>query len=147
MLNSEQIQSMLNEIPLFAGCSAATLSDIAKIAIERDASKGETIYEADSQALDMFVLVRGLVSFKTASGVGHLHVETLMKRHMIFGWAALIPEHPSRLGSATCLEDCKLLSINGDALMEILGRHPQSGFLVMKRLCSMIASTFIDKKR
>lgn len=146
MLDSVEIQEMLNEIPLFAGCSAEALAEVARIVKERDCKRGEMIYDAGSQALDMFVLVRGLVSFTTGSGVGHLHIETLMKRHMIFGWAALVPEHPRRLGSAKCLEDSKLLSINGDALLEVLGRHPLAGFLVMKRLCSMIASTFIDKR-
>ncbi|MEQ1713847.1 MAG: cyclic nucleotide-binding domain-containing protein [Hyphomicrobium sp.] len=145
MLDQVQIKEMLNEIPLFAGCSPEALAGIARIVVERDGKRGESIYEAGDQALDMYVLVKGLVSFTTKSGVGHLHVETLMKRHMIFGWAALVPEHPKRLGNAKCLENCKLLSINGDALLEVLGRHPQSGFVVMTRLCSMIASTFIEK--
>lgn len=145
MLATDSVQKLLNEIPLFAGCSNETLEGIAKIAQERDCSKDEVIYEAGGEALDFFVLLRGIVSFRTASGVGHLHVETLMKRHMIFGWASLIPEHPRRLGSAICLEESKLLVINGDLVMEILARDAQSGFLVMKRLCSMIASTFIDK--
>jgi CRP-like cAMP-binding protein len=146
MLELYQIQNMLNEIPLFAGCSEETLAGIAKIAKERDCKKGEIIYEAGSEALDMFVLWGGLVHFTTNTGVGILNVQTVMKRHMIFGWVAMVPEHPRRLGTATCLEDSKLLSINGDALMDVLGRHPQSGFLVMKRLCSLIASTLIDKR-
>ena len=146
MLDKPQISHVLNEIPLFAGCSNEVLQKIAATASEREYAKGELIYEAGEQALDMFVLMHGIVSFKTPSGVGHLHVETLMKRHMIFGWAALIPEHPRRLGTASCLEGSKLLSINGDDLLEVLGRDPQSGFIVMKRLCSLVASTFIDKR-
>lgn len=147
MLTSDQIQAMLNDIPLFAGCSVETLAALAKIAHERDCEKGEVIYEQGDQALEMFILVNGLVSFKTATGVGHLHVETLMKRHMIFGWAALVPEHPCRLGSAKCMDNSKVLTINGDAAMEILERDPKSGFMVMKRLCTMIASTFIDSPK
>lgn len=145
MLTADQKRDMLHEIPLFAGCSSETLQGIANIAKEQDCGNGEVIYESGSEAVDMYVLLRGLVSFKTAHGTGHLHVETIMKRHMIFGWAALIPEHPRRLGTATCLEDCKLLVINGDLVMEHLAKDPQSGFLVMKRLSSMIASTFIEK--
>ena len=164
MLDRRQISHLLNEIPLFAGCSDDVLEKLAAAATERDLAKGEVIYEAGEQALDMYVLapllhrppvdpldrdhsvlLHGLVSFKTASGVGHLHVETLMKRHMIFGWAALVPEHPRRLGSATCMETSTVLVMNGDRIMEILTEHPKAGFLVMKRLCSMIASTFIEK--
>ena len=145
MLATDDIQHMLDEIPLFAGCSPEALSEIARIAEERDCKKGEVIYEDGSEALETYVLVKGMVSFTTSHGTGHLNVQSLMKRHMIFGWAALVPEHPRRLGSAKCLEDCKLLAIDGDALLDILGRHPKSGFLVMKRLTSLIASTFVEK--
>ncbi|MCB1506183.1 MAG: cyclic nucleotide-binding domain-containing protein [Hyphomicrobiaceae bacterium] len=146
MLELSQINEILNETPLFAGCAPASLAAIAQAAKVRDYAKGEVIYNAGDQALEMYVLILGLVSFKTKSGEGHLHVETLMKRHMVFGWAALIPEHPRRLGSATCMDASKVLTINGDTIMAILAEHPQSGFVVMKRLCSMIASTFTDKK-
>ncbi len=145
MLATDDIQHMLNEIPLFAGSSPEALSEIARIAEERDCRKGQVVYEDGSEALETYVLVKGMVSFTTSHGTGHLNVQSLMKRHMIFGWAALVPEHPRRLGSAKCLEDSKLLVINGDALLDILGRHPKSGFLVMKRLCSLIASTFVEK--
>ncbi len=146
MENTEEIRRMLNETPLFSGCASATLGAIAELAEKRQAHEGEVIYEAGSEAGDVFVLVKGLVRFKTETSVGHLYNETLMKRYMIFGWAALIPDHPRRLGSATCLEDSELLSMNGDKLLEVLANDPQSGFAVMKRLCSMIAATFIDKR-
>ncbi len=144
MPDKDLSRSMFNEIPLFAGCSPETIDRIMSIAQKRDCARGEIIYEAGTDAVDMFVLVNGLVSFTTGSKVGHLYNENLMKRHMIFGWAALIPEHPRRLGTAKCIEDSKLLVINGDEILEVLKRDPQSGMLVMTRLCSMIASTFIE---
>lgn len=146
MHKTEEVQQMLNEIPLFSGCASTTLDAIAKLAVEIDVPEGEVIYEAGSEAVDMFVLVRGLVRFTTDTSVGHLYNETVMKRYMIFGWAALIPEHPRRIGTASCLEGSKLLSINGDDLLKVLGGDPQSGFIVIKRLYSLIASTFIDKR-
>ncbi len=146
MHKTEEVQQMLNKITLFSGCASTTLDAIAKLAVEINVPEGEVICEAGSETVDMFVLVRGLVRFTTDTSVGHLYNETVMKRYMIFGWAALIPEHPRRLGTASCLERSKLLSINGDDLLEVLGRDPQSGFIVMKRLCSLIASTFIDKR-
>jgi CRP-like cAMP-binding protein len=147
MLDTAQIHDILNEIPLFSGCSDEVLDALAAVAERHEFKKGETIYEAGDQAIDMYVLLHGLVSFKTPRGVGHLFVETLMKRHMIFGWASLVPEHPRRLGSATCMEGSTMLVMNGDRIMEILSSEPQAGFLVMKRLCSMIANTFIDKSK
>ena len=147
MLELTKIQNILNTTPLFSGCSEETLAAIAEITRERDYIQGDVIYEAGDEARDMFVLVRGLVDFTTAKGGGGLlNVQSVMKNYMIFGWAAVVPEHPHRIGTAKCLDDSHLLSINGDALLSLLGQQPQSGFIVMKRLCSLIASTFIEKR-
>lgn len=146
-MKTEEISRILNETTLFAGTAPATLARIGEFAIPRECKAGDIIYESAGQALDMFVLVRGLVSFSMGANVGHANVESVMKRHMIFGWAALIPEHPKRLGTAKCLEPSTLLSINGDQVMELLrDEDPKSGFMIMTRLCSMIANSFIETR-
>ncbi|MGD9783136.1 MAG: cyclic nucleotide-binding domain-containing protein [Hyphomicrobiaceae bacterium] len=145
MTQDPRVRDLLNEIPLFAGCSPEVLAGIAVTAKARDCAKGEVIYNSGEQAREMFILLNGLVSFTTPTGVGLLHVERLMKRHMIFGWAALVPEHPQRLGTARCLEASRLIELDGDKVMEVLAATPASGFLVMTRLCSMIANTFMTK--
>lgn len=143
-MTNEEISRILNETGLFAGTAAATLERLGEIAEVRECAAGETIYEAGGQALDMYVLVRGLVSFTMGSSVGLANVERAMKRHMIFGWAALVPEQPRRLGTAKCLEASTLLSINGDKVTELLRNDdPKSGLMIMTRLCSMIAHSFI----
>lgn len=146
MLAREEIEKVLNEVPLFAGCQEAVLKEIAAIAQQVAHPKGHLIYDAGDQATEMYVLLQGLVAFKTSRGTGLLNVQPVMKRHMIFGWASLIPEHPRRLGSAKCLEDSQLLSIDGDKLFDILRRNPDAGFVVMTRLSSLIAKTFVDDK-
>ena len=145
MLKTEQVKDMLGHIALFKGCTDRTLSDIAMIATEIDYEKGDVVYEAGDDAVNVYVLVNGIVTFISKTGLGFLNVQRVMERSMIFGWVALVPEHPHRLGRAQCLENSKILSINGDKLLGILEKDTQSGFLVLKRLCSLIASTFVEK--
>ena len=145
MLNTEHVKEMLGHIPLFQGCNDHTLGEIAAIATEIDYEKGQVIYETGDDAANVYVLVNGIVTFINKSGVGFLNVQQIMERSMIFGWVAMVPEHPHRIGSAQCLENSKIFSINGDALLGILERDTHSGFLVMKRLCSLIANTFVPK--
>ena len=145
MLKTEQVKDMLGHIALFKGCTDRTLSDIATIATEIDYEQGDVVYEAGDDAVNVYVLVNGIVTFISNTGLGFLNVQRVMERSMIFGWVALVPEHPHRLGRAQCLENSKILSINGDKLLGILEKDTQSGFLVMKRLCSLIASTFVEK--
>ncbi len=145
MLKTEQVKDMLGHIPLFKGCADHTLAAIALNATEIDYQKGEIIYATGDKADSVYVLVNGIVTFISKSGVGFLNIQRVMEQSMIFGWVALVPEHPLRLGTAQCLENSKILSINGDTLLKILDQDTPSGFLVMKRLCSLIASTFVEK--
>ena len=149
MLNTEQVKETLGHVSLFKGCSDRTLADIAAITTEIDHEKGDVIYEPGDDAANVYVLVNGIVTFINKSGLGFLNnltpIQQVLEHSMIFGWAALVPEYPRRLGSAQCLEDSQILSINGTALLRILEQDTQSGFLVMKRLCSLIASTFVEK--
>jgi hypothetical protein len=43
------------------------------------------------------------------------------------------------------LEECRLLEIEGEALLGILERDPRSGYLVMQRLARMITQSFLEQ--
>ena len=145
MFKTQEVKDILGHTPLFKGCADQTLKNIAVNAREIDFEKGQIVYETGEVADNVYVLVNGVVTFITKTSQGILNVQPVMETTMIFGWVALVPEHPHRLGRAQCLENSKVLQINGDLLLGILEKDPQSGFLVMKRLCSLIASTFIGK--
>jgi toluene monooxygenase system ferredoxin subunit len=57
----------------------------------------------------------------------------------VFGWAALLESQPVRIAKATCIERSTLLRINGKRVLNVLEADPASGYLVMKRLSSLIA--------
>ena len=149
MLKAEQVKDTLCHTPLFKGCADQTLADIAMIATEVNYEKGDIIYQTGEDSINVYVLVNGIVTFLNKSSLQFINnltpIQRVFEHSMIFGWAALVPEYPHRLGSAQCLEDSKILSINGAKLLAILERDTQSGFLVMKRLCSLIANTFVEK--
>lgn len=145
MPTQDDFKAMLGTVSFFEGCSENTLTEIAKIATEVDCEKGQIIYEPGDKADNVYILENGIVTFINKSGLEFINVQRVMKESMIFGWVALVPGHPHRLGTAQCLEDSKILSINGEALLGILEQDTKSGFLVMKRLCTLIASTFVEK--
>ena len=145
MLKTEQVKDILGHNSLFKLCNDRTLTDIAMIAVELDLEKGQIIYRPGHDAVNVYVLVEGIVTFINKAGLEFLNVQQVMDRSRVFGWVALVPEHPHRIGTAQCLENSKILSINGEQLLGILDQDTQSGYLVMKSLCSMIASTFDQK--
>jgi CRP-like cAMP-binding protein len=63
-------------------------------------------------------------------------IHTLNKGE-VFGWAPLGPPH-IKTALARCISDCTLISLNGKAMMDILGQDSHMGFLVMKNLSEII---------
>jgi len=55
-----------------------------------------------------------------------------------FGWAALVQDQSLRIATATCLEESTVLLIPGGELLTLLDDDPAAGYLVMRRLASLI---------
>ena len=145
MLGKDEVQGILRRASLFSGCSEATLAELAKIAVESNPEKGQVLYEPGDKAVYVYVLVSGIVTFINKAGLEFLNVQRTMGRSMVFGWIALVPGYPNRIGTAQCLEESKILALNGEAVLRILDADPASGYAVMKGLAQLIASTFVDK--
>ena len=62
-----------------------------------------------------------------------------------FGWFALIPPFVNTL-SATAVEPCKLIALEGPALRELLDQHQDMGYLVMKNVVSLLAGRLAESR-
>ncbi len=60
-------------------------------------------------------------------------------------WAALLGDQPRRIATVIALEDCRLLEIDGEALLRLLKHDPRAGYLVMQRLARMITQSFLEQ--
>ena len=133
---------VLRGAALFEGVSDATIDAIAAACSRREADDGDSVYELGDDAADVYVVVSGRVRF--ALGVGN-RVESagsIMEPGVVFGWAALV-DQPRRVATAVCLEPTTLLVIPGASLLATLAERPQDGYVVMRRLATMIARNFI----
>lgn len=130
--------SALSQTGLFAGVSAATLEAIGALARRRSFGAGEVIYRPGDPADDLCVLESGRVEFAVGHDERTRPAGFSLRVGEIFGWAALLDDQPERLASATCLEPSTVLLIDGRRLLELLAADPATGFLVMKRLASLI---------
>jgi toluene monooxygenase system ferredoxin subunit len=63
----------------------------------------------------------------------------MLRKGEVFGWAALLEQHPRRIARAVCHEDSVLLRLNGEAMLEALEADPTSGLMVMRRLATLVA--------
>jgi len=132
-------QSALNAAELFAGISEATLSAIAALAQKEEREAGSVCYDFGDPADDFYVLESGRVEFLIGRDERLSPAGFMLRKGEVFGWAPLIENHPRRIARATCLEQSTLLRIDGRKTLALLESDPASGYLVMRRLSSLIA--------
>ena len=129
----------LNVGELFAGIPEGTLAQINALARREEYPQGGTLYEVGDPADDFYVLESGRVEFLIGRDERTTPAGFMLRKGEVFGWAALLESQPVRIARATCLESSTLLRINGKQALKVLEADPASGYIVMRRLSSLIA--------
>ena len=138
------ILDILKRTNQFAELSDHTLEAIAGITEQRDFEEGDSIYSLGDDARDIFVVSNGRIRFSLGAGNRAGASGSIMTEGYLFGWAALIDDHPRRVATASCLENSTLLVIDGSKLLGIFGQDTGAGYLFMRGLAGMIANNFMD---
>jgi toluene monooxygenase system ferredoxin subunit len=132
-------QSALIVSELFAGISGETLAAISALAQKEEREAGSICYDFGDPADDFYVLESGRVEFLIGRDERVSPAGFMLRKGEVFGWAPLVENHPRRIARATCLEQSKLLRIDGRKTLALLEADSPSGFVVMRRLASLIA--------
>lgn len=144
-ITKEQIAATLGGTNLFNGLGPETLDRIADICRRRDFLADDILYRSGDEAEDLYVLLSGRVNFMLDAKDDTRRSGSVISSRMVFGWAALIPEHPKRVATAVCIDPSTVLVIRGNELLALLTSAPVAGFEVMQRLAAMIARNFMEQ--
>ena len=132
---------VLSQTRFFGDLSAAQLQKVAALGEPRDCGEGELVYGIGEPALDMYVLVRGMVRMAVGYGGRNASAGDVLRRGDVFGWAALTPHCNRRVATASCLTPCTFLSINGERLIELMEQDHTLGYRMMTQLSGLITGT------
>jgi len=136
---------ILRATAILSGVSDATIGDIAAVAKPRTVEEGETFYSVGDPARSAYVVGAGRLRFILGGDGRPAAQGTIIRAGDILGWAALLGDQPRRIATVIALETCRLLDINGEALLRILDQDPRAGYLVMQRLAKMITQSFLEQ--
>jgi toluene monooxygenase system ferredoxin subunit len=131
--------SALKAVDMLKDVSAASLERLEALARREQLSAGAVIYEVDDPADDLYVLESGRVEFTIGRDDRTRLAGFMLRKGEVFGWAALLEQHPRRIARAVCHEDSVLLRLNGEAMLDALEADPTSGLMVMRRLATLVA--------
>ncbi|MBC2759842.1 Rieske 2Fe-2S domain-containing protein [Thiobacillus sp.] len=102
--------SALKAAQLFMDISGDTLQQLDLLARREKYETGSTLYNIGDPTDDLYILESGRVEFLIGRDVA----------------------------KATCLEDSVLLRLNGEETLKVLESDPASGYLVMRKLSTLI---------
>lgn len=131
--------SALRAAPLFKGIEDRTLRALESVARRESFDGPATVYDIGDPADDIYVLESGRVEFLVGREDRTSLAGFMLRRGEVFGWAALLEDHPRRIARAACIEPSVLLRIDGARALELLEADPASGLRVMRQLSQLIA--------
>lgn len=131
-------QGALNVGEIFSGVGTSTLTALTAAATLEDFEAGTFLYRLGDRADDVFILESGRVEFQIGRDDRMSPAGFMLRKGEVFGWAALLEEHPTRIASARVLEKSTLLRMNGAKVLKILEADPASGYQVMRRLSGLV---------
>jgi CRP-like cAMP-binding protein len=131
----------LSEFPLFRDLPDELLEKVAALCEEETFEQGDSIFREGEKADKLHFLLKGNIVLKVelTSRPESITVSAVKQKHESFGWSGIVPPF-HYTASAICEEECKVMTLPGEAFMGLLQKYPSAGFTVMQRLTELISS-------
>lgn len=133
----------LEQVQIFKEVTAQALQEISNFCVKLELEDGETfIAENDPRSRDLFILCRGRVEIITNSSSGVTSSEAIISQQdkELFGEISWISGR-KRTASVRCIGEVEAIRIDGEKFMAYLQNHPETGFLVMRTITMLVATS------
>lgn len=131
---------LLQGLPFFVGLNEAQLRSLAIIANEVEFGRGHVVFEEDSPAHKLYLLLDGWVDIMMDTGVQGMRQElvTTCSAGDIFGWSAMVEPHVYT-ASVVCASSVRALEFKGTDLLALFEIDTRLCCMMTKRICQVIA--------
>lgn len=132
---SDAIAERIRRVPLFATLDHADLADVAALAAEFEAPKGQVLVEYGQPGTGVFVIEEGTVRVDRPHGE---HVD--YGPGSFFGELAVLADVP-RTARVSAISDLRCLAISRNDLMDLLDRKPGVAVAMLREVARRLAAT------
>jgi CRP/FNR family transcriptional regulator, cyclic AMP receptor protein len=134
------VQTILERNRLFRGLSAATIQQIAALAIRRPYEQDAIVFSQGDPGDSLYGVVTGKVRISASTREGKEMFLNIMEPGDTFGEIALLDGH-SRTATATTTATCELMIIPRAQFLALLHREPTVAIHLLQLLCQRIRWT------
>lgn len=135
------IKETIKSIGLLNGMSDEQVTALEEFTQVTNYKKEERLFQVGHEAKFVYILLEGKVSIQVqlSSRPENMSIVVLQKFGQLVGWSGLMGgAHYTANG--VCLEDSRLLKIDGPKFMGVLEQNPQTGFIVMREISKVIST-------
>ncbi len=127
----------IKEADLFKGIASHIINEIAELVNEEVLPEGHVLFQKGDFAESLYILEEGRIDI-IIQGQDRISFP-VNNSGDLFGWSALV--EPKRYtATAECINESKVIKIDGELLIRIFEKHPSEGLTVMKRLAGVIGA-------
>lgn len=143
MSNPSDLNLTLKSIPWFHDLPEEKINALAGTARFCDIAAGAWLFKEGTRTDTLYILLDGqlvLESFVPSRGsVCMVQAEPLD----IIGWSCVTPVVREQTCGAKAISNCHLVCFDAAKLLTACDADPELGYLVMRRLCNVIASHYL----
>jgi CRP-like cAMP-binding protein len=134
--------------PMFADVPAEKLQVFATLATEAACPKDTTLFNEGDPAEKLYILLEGkvLIKVQITSRPEQVCIAVLSHPGQLIGWSGFLKEN-RYTATASCSDDCRLIALDGAALVKALEADPATGFTVMRHISEVISGRLRNIQR
>jgi len=137
-LDRQTIQETLTSHPFFTGMPAEAIDALSRRATEQNVEAQHLIFAQDDPARHFYLLLEGEAAIEIPALAGApLEIQHL-GANTVLGWSWAIPPYRWSF-NARALTDVRMLSFDGQALLEECEQDPRLGYELVKRFASLMS--------
>jgi CRP-like cAMP-binding protein len=106
--------------------------------------EGQVLFQKGDVTHHFYTLIHG--EFRLTIGANGQHVYTVRHPGDVFGWSSLVGGSIYS-ASAICTKPSEILRFHRDTLVDLLEKHPDSGFLFFKKLAETLGKRLLESYR
>lgn len=138
----------LERFDLLAGLPRDALEEIARLATEEKHASSTTLFNEESQADFLYLLVSGKISLEKyvqlgKTGTPRRATISVIGPWQAVGWSSLVSPY-IYTSSGICIEDTVVLAIAGEGLRTLMAKQPAIGYEFMSRVATITRSRLTD---
>ena len=136
-------EGVLQRCRMLEPLSDERIAELAARSETRTLAEGQSLFEKNSEARELFVVASGRLTVRLATPAGQVVEVYDIGRYSLSGWSALVAPHVY-LAEAHALEAPTVVGMQADDVEEVILREPAAGYAVMKSVASAIAVRLRD---